>query len=89
MIPTAEQQAIIESCPFCGAVAHWLEKDMNFGTGASGMEPPMRALGCINKICVINPHTKFRDTQGWKQGIGWFSVNHDTTAIKEWNRRST
>jgi len=74
------------SCPFCGSTPVWKSKSMAFGTGASGMEPPMRALGCAS--CPVAPTTPWRDTEKWEQGRGHFKVNLDPEAIDCWNRRA-
>lgn len=81
-------QKALKPCPFCGHQPAWISKDMANGTGASGMEAPMRALGCINKDCEVQPHTKFRNTENWEQGVGYFKVDYDKIAIKHWEHRN-
>ena len=78
----------IKGCPFCGLQPNWLSKSNAYGTGASGMEPPSRALGCDNPACEIAPHTPWRDTEEWKQGKGYYRVNYDSDAIAVWNKRA-
>ena len=74
-------------CPWCGSRPRWLSKRMDYGTGASGMEAPMRALGCDDKGCGVKPSTKWCDTQEWTQGRGHFDVDYDSDAIRDWNAR--
>ncbi len=75
-------------CPFCGGQPTWKSKSMSYGTGASGMEPPMRALGCDNSTCMINPTTHWRDTGEWEQRRGHYKVNYDKVAIANWSSRA-
>lgn len=75
-------------CPWCRQPVGWLSRSMAYGTGASGMEAPMRALGCRTRSCPVKPHTMWRDTQEWKQGRGYFDVNYDKDAIADWNSHS-
>ena len=78
----------MKPCPFCGHPPEWKAKSMSFGTGASGMEPPMRALGCVNPKCPTQPATKWRDTAEWSQKRGHYAVNYDELAIDDWNTRA-
>lgn len=73
----------LSGCPLCGGVAS-LESRAPGGTGASGMEPYMRRIGC--KQCGLwIGWTHPRDEWG-KQHI------HDKALIDElatrWNRRA-
>lgn len=78
----------LSPCPFCGGTdIIWLEKSMVFGTGASGMEPPMRALGCGNPKCMVKPATCWRDTGEWSREKGHYAVNYDAAAVADWNNR--
>lgn len=73
-------------CPFCGAAPQWLSKRMDFGTTATGMEAPMRALGCNN--CSVYSRTAWRDTAKWQEGRScYYVMNYDEQAIAEWNKR--
>jgi hypothetical protein len=74
-------------CPFCGSQPEWKSKRMDFGTGASGMEAPMRALGCGNLKCPTNPTTRWRDTAEWKPTRGHYAVKYDDDAVRDWNTR--
>jgi hypothetical protein len=74
----------VKTCPFCGTAAAFLKKE---SARAAEGEAPMRALGCNNEGCSIRPQTPWRDTQQWKQGVGYYDVSYDKVAISEWNRR--
>lgn len=78
-------------CPFCGSPPSWLSRSTASGTGASGMEAPMRALGCNMPLCARTVQTPWRDTEGYDpQRHGperYFAVNHDAEAVAVWNRR--
>ena len=74
-------------CPWCNKQPKWLYKRMDFGTGASGMEAPMRALGCANDLCPVQPKTEWMDTQRWSHDRGYFAISYDKEAIAAWNSR--
>ena len=74
------------SCPFCGSTPSWISKSMAFGTGASGQEPPMRALGCVMPLCAVMPHTAWQETMEYRSP-GYFAVSYDKQAVAAWNTR--
>jgi len=76
-----------KTCPFCGALPVWLSKSNAYGTGASGMEAPSRALGCDNPKCPVKPHTWFWVTMDWKDGY-YFKVDNDALSLEQCNKRS-
>lgn len=87
-MPDSNSDTTTKACPFCGSEPVWLAKSNAYGTGASGMEPPSRALGCAMPLCLVQPKTAWLDTQEYVWGEGYRSVNHDAEALSAWNHRS-
>lgn len=84
--PTPEA---LRPCPWCQAKPNWLRNDApSRGTGSSGMEAPLRALGCDNPDCEVKPRTKWRDTAEWSPRKGHYAVNYDAQHVAAWNRRT-
>lgn len=86
-------------CPWCRQRPGWLttgqERALPGGTDQDRPValPPWRALGCTNRDCPVQPHTRWRETAEYRlgklnpePGAGCFwPVDHDPEAIEEWN----